>query len=400
MTVRPVSLANSPAGFHDRHKILEKLCTTLIKCKPRAQVDKVQKLAVELESRVARRSNSSQSYRFNMSILLRDVMKFRGDLSKIVIAGKPLVGTSNQSKREHAHLNLSKNEVMEKLKTLILDKRALKANGFAIAEEDQEAAIETEEKSLEYVLCSRCSTKFRREDVMEKTLCKYHPSKKIYNRETKIHEYPCCGENTTSTSILRLGCQQFHFHVFRDETIENLRSNWKFIHTSDAKGDVNVLALDCEMAFTSLGYEMVRLTIVDFFTVKTVFDEFVKPLGKIVDLNSKFSGVHAKDMENALTFEAVMEKILTPHLINGNSILIGHGLENDLNVMRIVHDKVIDTAVMHSKGKFKMSLKNLSFELLSRKIQSGEHDSSEDAIASMDIVKAKIGMSLTQVDWN
>lgn len=90
---------------------------------------------------------------------------------------------------------------------------------------------------------------------------------------------------------------------------------------------------------------------------------------------------------------------LSEKLINKNSILIGHGLENDLNVMRIFHNKVIDTAVLYSKTKFKVSLKNLAFEFLSRKIQNGEHDSSQDAIATMDVVKVKIGVSPSQKIW-
>lgn len=80
--------------------------------------------------------------------------------------------------------------------------------------------------------------------------------------------------------------------------------------------------------------------------------------------------------------------------------MIGHGLENDLNVMRIIHRSIIDTAILYSKGKYKVSLKNLAFEFLSRKIQSGEHDSSEDAIATMDVVKVKNGIPLDQKDWD
>ncbi|CAI6635629.1 CIH_HP2_G0034780.mRNA.1.CDS.1 [Saccharomyces cerevisiae] len=44
--------------------------------------------------------------------------------------------------------------------------------------------------------------------------------------------------------------------------------------------------------------------------------------------------------------------------------------ENDLNVMRLFYNKVIDTAILYSKTKFKVSLKNLAFEVLSRKIQN------------------------------
>lgn len=44
-----------------------------------------------------------------------------------------------------------------------------------------------------------------------------------------------------------------------------------------------------------------------------------------------------------------------------DTILIGHSLENDLNALRIVHDKVIDTSVlfMNDTGK-KLPLKSLA----------------------------------------
>lgn len=97
--------------------------------------------------------------------------------------------------------------------------------------------------------------------------------------------------------------------------------------------------------------------------------------------------------------QGALDVFLSENLINKNSILIGHGLENDLNVMRLFHNKVIDTAILYSKTKFKVSLKNLAFEVLSRKIQNGEHDSSQDAIATMDVVKVKIGISPSQNKW-
>lgn len=78
---------------------------------------------------------------------------------------------------------------------------------------------------------------------------------------------------------------------------------------------------------------------------------------------------------------------------------MGHGLENDLNVMRIIHDRIIDTAILYSTGRYKSSLKNLTFETLSEKIQTGEHDSSQDAIATMNVIKKKIGVSVHQTEW-
>lgn len=391
-TLRPIDLVTQPAPYPERYKILQKLVTLLQKVRPNAG-NGTNKLAIGLEGRVAKTSSSSQSYRFNMSVLFRDLTKFKGDLSKIRIAQKPIVSASKAVKGD-----LSKAAVMEKLKALLHEVSVLEKNGYIMRSVPSDGVKDTLIGAHE--TCVRCNTKFERSNIMKKTLCRYHISKKQYDRTTKTYQYPCCGETTASTSFLRLGCKTHDHHVFKSETAEALSDISEFIKTSKVDGEENVLALDCEMGFTSLGYEMIRLTIVDFFTSKTLFDEIVQPLGDVVDLNTQFSGVSEINRKTSLSFNETMDRVVSPKLINANSILIGHGLENDLNVMRIVHQRIIDTAILYSKGRYKTSLKNLAFEFLSRKIQTGEHDSSEDAIATMDVVKIKNGIPIAQKEWN
>lgn len=388
--LRPVDLVNQPAPFQERYKILQKLLDLLEKLKPNAK-GKLNKLAAGLELRVAKDSKSPQSYKFNMSVLLRDLNKFKGDLSKIKIGHKPIAHSAPTVENK-----VTKALAMEKLNALLIDDETLGNNGYVI-----DIGLQEEEtQDSQNATCIRCNTKFEKSEIMKKTLCRYHPLKREYNRETKTYHFPCCGETMVSSSFLRLGCQSCDHHVFREETYEGMASISNFIDTREIDGEENVLALDCEMAYTSLGYEMIRLTIVDFFTSKTLFDEIVRPLGEIIDLNSQFSGVHEIKESDSLSFKECLDAVLSTSLINNHSILIGHGLENDVNVMRIVHHRIIDTAILYSKGRFKMSLKNLTFENVNRKIQTGEHDSSEDAIASMDVVKAKIGIPIAQKDWD
>lgn len=327
-----------------------------------------------------------------MSVLFRDLTKHNGDLSKIRVARKPIVSGAKQ-----AYKNVSKTEAMGKLKSLLHETAVLEKNGYILGSAIGDLR---EEESTTHETCVRCNTKFERTNIMEKTLCRYHPSKKQFDRVAKTYHYPCCGETTASTSFLRLGCKTYYHHVFKSETLESLSKISNFIPTSKIEGEENVLALDCEMAFTSLGYEMIRLTIVDFFTSRTMFDEIIQPIGQVIDLNTQFSGVSEIDKNKSLTYHEAMARVISPGLINSKTILIGHGLENDLNVMRITHKNIIDTAILYSKGKFKISLKNLAFEFLSRKIQTGEHDSSEDAIAAMDVIKVKNGFPVEQKEWN
>lgn len=390
--LHPAHLAQEPIFFHERNRILIKLYETLRVLRPRVIEERSKKLAKALELMVAKNTTSPQDYRFNMSIVLRDLKKYKCDLNKLEICGKPF--RSLNTRREV--MPMIKPQVMEKLKALLLTTKELETNGYftsIIADSDSD-------QYLKHASCIRCGTRFEKSQIMSETICKYHPSKKLYNYKKKTHEYPCCGESVSSTSILRLGCKTHSRHVFRGETMHDLCSISPFMSTDFIDGEENVFALDCEMAFTSKGYEMIRLTIVDFFTSNELFDEIVKPIGEVIDLNSDFSGVHEIDENKALSFAEVMGRVLIPQLINKNSILIGHGLENDLAVMRLVHLKVIDTAVMYSRGKYKTSLKNLAFEHLSEKIQNGEHDSSQDAIATMNVVKKKLNIPLDQKNWD
>lgn len=396
VSLMPTELRNQPAQYNDRYKILYKLHEQLTKCRLKVDPERLKKMAIELELRVAKVSTSSQSYRFHMSILLRDLIKYKGDFKQIKIAGKSVSSNGNKSRLSHHVAEITKKDAaMKKLEEMVIDPKILLKHRYIMSRE----LPDDYSGSSPYATCTRCGTKFEKKNILESTLCKYHPQKKIYNRETKTHVFPCCGESTSSTSFMRLGCEKANHHVFKEDTYQDLREISDFLKSSAIEGNWNVLALDCEMAFTSKGFEMVRLTIVDFFSSKTLFDEIVKPFGEILDLNTLFSGIHVEDMRKAISYEDVMDSILTKDLINKNSILIGHGLENDLNVMRIIHDRIIDTAILYSDGKYKTSLKNLTFETLSENIQTGEHDSSQDAIATMNVIKKKIGIAIDRVEW-
>ena len=55
-------------------------------------------------------------------------------------------------------------------------------------------------------------------------------------------------------------------------------------------------------------------------------------------------------------------------IINNNTLLIGHSLENDFNAMKFYHPKVVDTSVLfRRKNGSKMKLKNLADKILNVK---------------------------------
>lgn len=379
--LRPIDMKVQPATYQDRVKITDKIYAQLERFKPNST--NLGKASVIWEHEVAKKSKSKQGYMFNAAVLLRNILKHQGNLDK---HGNP---------RDMAHQLIKKQDVMNHLEKLIIEEKELCRSGFFTHMYD----TDPQKTDMHYATCYRCETKFNVDTIMEPATCVYHVQKARYNKERKIKEFPCCGASLESYSSISDGCTKLPHHVYRFENYTQLSNISPFKTTSFIEGEKNVLALDCEMAFTSKGYEMIRLTIVDFWTSKTLYDEVIQPQGEIIDLNSQFSGIHHIDKETAPTFFEAEKEYLSPKMINKNSILIGHGLDNDLQVMRLIHDRIIDTAVLYPAGKFKSSLKNLSFEVLSRKIQSGEHDSSEDAIASMDVIKKKCNIPLDKKSW-
>lgn len=139
-------------------------------------------------------------------------------------------------------------------------------------------------------------------------------------------------------------------------------------------------ALDCEMIYTTGGLRVARVSIVDG-SGKEVFDQLVRMddgvhvmsvllffsalmcvlKRSLRDFNTRFSGITAENYATALLSLASIRETLNTY-IDSNTILIGHGLDNDLKTLRILHHKCIDTALLfpHRAGApYRRSLKDL-----------------------------------------
>lgn len=75
---------------------------------------------------------------------------------------------------------------------------------------------------------------------------------------------------------------------------------------------------------------------------------------------------------------------------------IGHGLENDLRAIRVVHTNVIDTCQLfpHPRGiPYRLALRDLVATHLGKIIQAGGssvgHSSAEDAQTTLELVRFK-----------
>ncbi|EAA61091.1 hypothetical protein AN5013.2 [Aspergillus nidulans FGSC A4] len=286
--------------------------------------------------------------------------------------------------------------------------------------------------------CERCNARFqvfpgRREDgtLTSGGTCTYHPGKSFYPPRKKTDHitgtmregyFTCCNQKLGESS----GCTTGATHVYKVSETKRLASILQFEKTPENPDLHNPtpICFDCEMGYTTLGMELIRLTAVSWPEGKKVLDVLVRPLGEVLDLNSRFSGVFPEHYTNALPYSTAPTKSSAPsssspsqlqlvsspaaartllfNLLTPSTPLIGHAIDNDLNACRIIHPTVIDTAILypHPGGglPYRMSLRTLAKKHLDREIQTGGasgkqgHDSVEDALATGDLVRVKAGL--------
>ncbi|KAI9802972.1 MAG: hypothetical protein M1825_002205 [Sarcosagium campestre] len=302
-------------------------------------------------------------------------------------------------------------------------------------EKDVTDAREGVELAQGWEQCDRCRNRFqvfpgRREEDGALTTggpCRYHsarprhPDKDQRDLSKPVDRmFPCCNEPIGETS----GCSTAETHVFKVTAVNRLASTLQFEQTppnETARTD-RAVCLDCEMGYTALGLELIRLTATAWPTGEVILDLLVRPMGEVLDLNTRFSGVTTQQMTDAPTFDGTMStsspSSTSPDsplsiaaspavaraalfaLISDSTPLMGHALENDLNACRIIHPALVDSALLfpHRRGlPFRQSLKMLVSRHLDRDIQrvgAGHgigHDSAEDARAAGDLVRYALG---------
>ena len=152
-------------------------------------------------------------------------------------------------------------------------------------------------------------------------------------------------------------------------------------------------ALDCEMCRSATGRVLARVSLTDFEN-NVLVDKLIKPTEPIVDYLTQWSGITEEQLIGVeTTLEQIQDELLS--IVSSNDTLIGHSLESDLTVLKIKHPNIVDTSVCfdHPRGPpAKASLKMLMSTHLDTAIQKSfsGHDSVEDCISCMELVKLKI----------
>lgn len=149
---------------------------------------------------------------------------------------------------------------------------------------------------------------------------------------------------------------------------------------------------------TQKGQELARISIIDFSTGTNIFDHLVQPSDLVLDYRTQWSGMTASRLAEAThTLSTIQKALFDPAnpIITPHTILLGHSLECDLAAIKLRHPLCIDTALIYKNPKgsgYKPALKWLAQKWLGRGIQqaSSGHDSEEDAMTCVDLLKLKM----------
>ncbi|KAL2854327.1 hypothetical protein BJY01DRAFT_36023 [Aspergillus pseudoustus] len=454
-SLNPRMLPKAPATYNTRTAILKKLHSTLCALNDQLAKGKANKdksliltpdelitMALDEEEKVAKENPTIYSNIVKLRIVKLSKLNqedWAKELKEYLNKKYFKLETQKVPKAPQAFTTgLSVEEELAIASKLVTPLHGLENYGY-VTKAPTEEEVETARKGVlgsgGWEKCDRCGGRFqvfpgRREDGSLTTggPCTHHPGKTFYPPKKKTDHvtgareayFTCCNE-TLGTSP---GCTKGETHVFKVSETKRLASIFQFEETPENpdKGRTTPVCFDCEMGYTTLGLELIRMTAVSWPKGDKILDVLVRPIGEVLDLNSRFSGVFPEHYMNALPYEASVSKevslppdeagtepqplqvvespaaarALLFELLQPTTPLIGHAIDNDLNACRIVHPTVIDTAILypHPAGGFpyRMSLKTLSKKHLDRDIQTGGnrgHDSKEDAIATGDLVRAK-----------
>lgn len=161
------------------------------------------------------------------------------------------------------------------------------------------------------------------------------------------------------------------------------------------------MALDCEMVgvgVNSTRSSLARVVIIDWKGAR-VFDEYIQQSEPVTDYRTFVSGITEQNLQQATCMTLHECRMRVSQILFGH-ILVGHGLENDLQALGINHPwwMIRDTACyepfMNQNARYNMllprKLKALVFERLGKKIQEvgKPHNPYEDARWAMNLYKS------------
>ena len=151
--------------------------------------------------------------------------------------------------------------------------------------------------------------------------------------------------------------------------------------------------------------EIAFLSAVDFLTGEILINNYVKPSKKVTNWNTRSSGLTPSIMNRAISMNLAIlggwdgaRQMLWDYM-DADTVLIGHSIQNDLNVLGMFHSRIVDSSILTAGAVFPdlpsaqrltrtWALKTLAKELLDYDIQNRKkgHSALEDAFATRDVV--------------
>lgn len=152
-----------------------------------------------------------------------------------------------------------------------------------------------------------------------------------------------------------------------------------------------VLAIDCEFISTNRSSkELASLAAVNECG-ETVLHRLVLPKGKVKDFKEHITGLNLQSYQqgNPVSWDQARNELVQLLRSKPGTILLGHGVSNDLEVLQLDYRPVIDTSLLFEwRGRESLlpGLQHLHERLVGGSFRSdGTHSPDEDARAALDI---------------
>ncbi|GKZ37076.1 hypothetical protein AbraIFM66950_008466 [Aspergillus brasiliensis] len=158
------------------------------------------------------------------------------------------------------------------------------------------------------------------------------------------------------------------------------------------------VSLDCEMVTDTTGRtQLCQVSLVDILTGELLLDQPVLPTAPISDWRTNWSGMTADLMAEHIAagrtvtgYEGARARVW--EFVNKQTILVGQSLNFDLDVLGIVHERVVDTYLLmrgERRGR-SCRLRDIVRDCCGVEIQKGEeldngHDCAEDCYAAREV---------------
>lgn len=197
------------------------------------------------------------------------------------------------------------------------------------------------------------------------------------------------------------GCVSLPSHKYANpspETIEKYSGFAASPPPSSQHPKFRAVVLDCEMAGAVGGMdELVAVSAVEYLTGSIILNVLVAPVKKIRDWRSRYHGVTKGLMSAAIARGEALEgwqkaRDALWEYIDADTIVIGHALQNNLRVLRMIHPRVVDSEILSTQAvgsNRQRGLQTLCREFLNINIRANErgtHDCLEDVLATREVV--------------